>query len=46
MEFYIKKDNKLHSLGSTPPLEKFQEIVEKVIELENKINQMQALLDQ
>lgn len=46
MEFYIKKDNKLHSLGSTYPMENFQEITEKVIELENKLNQIQASLDQ
>jgi len=45
MEFYIKKDNKLHSLGSISN-ENFQEIAGKVIELENKLNQIQASLDQ
>lgn len=46
MEFYIKKDNKLHLMGSIYPIENIQEIVEKVIELENKINQIQTSLTQ
>ena len=46
MEFYIKKDNKLYSLGATYPIENFREITEKVIELENKLNQIQTSLDQ
>ena len=47
MEIYIKEETKLQLLVSTPPpLEYFQEIVDKVTELENKVNQIQALLDQ
>lgn len=46
MEIYIKDETKLQLLVSTPPLEDFQEIVDKVTELENKVNQIQALLDQ
>lgn len=46
MEFYIKFENKLRLLGIIPPLENFQEIVTKVTELENRVDQIQALLEQ
>jgi len=46
MEIYIKEETKLQLLVSTPSLEDFQEIVDKVTELENKVNQIQVLLDQ
>lgn len=46
MEIYLKTENGLRPLGSTPPLEDFEVISNKVTELENKVNQMQTLLDQ
>lgn len=46
MEFYIKSENKLKLLGITSSLESFQEIVTKVTELENRVDQIQALLEQ
>lgn len=46
MEIYIKTETGLKLLGSTPPLEDFEEILNKVIYLENRINQIQSLLDQ
>lgn len=46
MKIYLKTENGLRPLGSTTPLEDFEMISNKVTELENKVNQMQALLEQ
>lgn len=46
MEIYIKTETGLKLLGSTPSLEDFEQISNKVTELEDRINQIQFLLDQ
>lgn len=46
MEIYIKTDNKLKQISSITSLKDFREIVTRVTDLENKVNQMQTLLDQ
>ena len=46
MEIYIKTIQGLKHLDSITPLEDFKTISNKVSELENKVNQMQELLNQ
>lgn len=46
MEFYIKLENKLKLIGIISNHESFQEIVTKITELENRVDQMQAFLEQ
>lgn len=46
MNIYLKTENGLRLLGSTTSLEDFEVVSNKVTELENRINQMQAFLEE